>query len=324
MIVRKLEYLAALAKEKHFARAAQACHVSQPTLSAGIQQLETELGVQIVKRGRRFQGFTEPGELVLSWALQTIKDAEALRQKLKHQQAASSGPLRVGVLGSTIPLIKLFTEPFHERFPDVSLRVTIQDAFETQQSIDEGSIDVAITYLDRNSRHYARWQALYVEEYELLIRRGTRFSGNATARWEDIKELPLCLLFPDMRIFGTEESEILNEALTKTTHITTSAIWLVMDHVRSGKWASVLPRPVRAMIANDPELEAIPLPSKGKQPTVGIALPRGEPRSRLADSFFDMATSSQSLKLIEMLLRSSRATTLTPIRRNNTVRMNAR
>jgi len=304
MIVRKLEYLVALAREKHFARAALACHVSQPTLSAGIQQLEIDLGVQIVKRGRRFEGFTESGELVLAWALRTIKDAEGLRQKLKEQQAAFTGPLRIGVLGSAIPLMKLFTVPFQRKCPEVSLRVTIQDAFETQQCIEEGSIDLAIIYLE-NPRHYAKAQALYVEEYELLVRRGTRFSGKTTARWEDIKELPLCLLFPDMRIFGSGESEILNEALTHTPHIITSAIWLVMDHVRSGKWASVLPRPVRIMIADDQEFEAIRLPPIGTQPTVGMVLPRMEPRSKLAESFFEIATSSQSLTKVQALLRSS-------------------
>ena len=104
MIVRQLEYLVALAKEKHFARAAAACHVSQPTLSAGIQQLETDLGVQIVKRGRRFLGFTESGELVLSWARRMTNEAEGLRQKLKERSGNFAGTLRVGVMNSAIPL----------------------------------------------------------------------------------------------------------------------------------------------------------------------------------------------------------------------------
>lgn len=59
----------ALAKEGHFARAAAACHVSQPTLSAAIQQLEAELGVPIVQRGQRFQGLTQGGRLV--WRLRS-------------------------------------------------------------------------------------------------------------------------------------------------------------------------------------------------------------------------------------------------------------
>jgi DNA-binding transcriptional LysR family regulator len=186
----------------------------------------------------------------------------------------------------------------------MNLAVTIHDAFGIQQCIEEGSIDVAITYLDKTSRNYSRAQPLYVEEYELLIKRGTRFSGKASARWEDIMEQPLCLLSPNTRVFGAEESGVLNQALTKTPHIVTNAIWLVMDHVRTGNWASVLPRPVRVMIAGDRELEAIRLEPTGAQPTVGIVLPRSEPRSRAADAFFKIAASMESLKIMETLLQA--------------------
>lgn len=302
VIVRKLEYLLALAREKHFARAAAHCQVSQPTLSAGIQQLETELGVQIVKRGRRFEGFTEEGELVLAWAQRTITEADRLREKLKERDGHVSATLRIGVLGSTIPLMTTFTVPFQRRFPNTNLRVTIQHAFDIQQGIEDGSLDVAVTYVDKNARSYSRSQFLYTEEYELLIRRGTRFSGRTSVRWEDLKELPLCLLIPSISIFGAEESEILKEAMSKTPHIVTTAVWMVMDHVRSGSWATVLPKPVRIMIAGDAELEAIPLPRTGTPPSVGIALPKREPRSPAAETFFDIATSRESLRSLQALL----------------------
>ena len=68
MDIRQLQYFVALAREKHFTRAAQACHVSQPTLSGRIRQLEQELGVPIVERGHRFHGLTADGERVLKWA----------------------------------------------------------------------------------------------------------------------------------------------------------------------------------------------------------------------------------------------------------------
>ena len=67
MFIRQLDYLVTLAREKHFAKAAEACHVSQPALSSGIRSLEKELGVMIVQRGRRFVGLTAEGERVLAW-----------------------------------------------------------------------------------------------------------------------------------------------------------------------------------------------------------------------------------------------------------------
>src|SRR6266700_24668 len=91
MIPRKLEYLIALAKERHFGRAAATCRVSQPALSAAIQQLESELGVEIVKHGRRFQGFTEQGEIVLAWARNLALDWDRLHERLRERPDTFSG-----------------------------------------------------------------------------------------------------------------------------------------------------------------------------------------------------------------------------------------
>jgi DNA-binding transcriptional LysR family regulator len=251
VLSRKLEYLMALAKEGHFARAAASCHVSQPTLSAAIQQLEAELGVPIVKRGQRFQGLTNEGRMVVEAAQRMAAERDRLRQQLRDRHDGFAGTLRIGVLGSTVPLLKSLTLPFCERFPNVNLRVMRQDPFDVQQAFEASSLDVAITYLDQGLRRHCRVQVLYTEQYDLLIRKGSNFSGRRSVAWEDLTRLSLCLLSPDSPLFGKAESEILAETLTKTPHIVTNAIWMVMDHVRTGKWASVLPRPVRVMVSDD-------------------------------------------------------------------------
>ena len=82
MDIRQLQYLIALAREKHFTRAALACHVSQPTLSGRIRQLEQELGVPIVERGQRFHGLTPDGERVLRWANAILDNWTSLQHEI--------------------------------------------------------------------------------------------------------------------------------------------------------------------------------------------------------------------------------------------------
>lgn len=294
VLSRKLEYLMALAKAGHFARAAAACHVSQPTLSAAIQQLEAELGVPIVKRGHRFQGLTDEGRLVIKAAQQMADERDRLREQLRDRHNHSSGTLRVGVLGSTVPLLRSFTIPFCHRFPHVNLSVMLQSPFDVQQAFQASSLDVAVTYIDPRLRRYCRTEILYTEQYDLLIRKGTTFSGRKSVRWDDLTRLALCLLSPESPIFGKSESEILAELLTKTPHIITNAISMVIDHVKTGKWASVLPRPVRIMVSDDSELEAIPLPNIGSATPVGLAVPKRESGSPLAEVFFELATSGEA------------------------------
>lgn len=302
MLSRKLEYLMALAKEGHFARAAAACHVSQPTLSAAIQQLEAELGVPIVKRGHRFQGLTKEGRIVIEAAHRMAHERDRLRQQLRTRQDGLSGTLRIGVLGSTVPLLKSLTLPFCERFPQVNVNVLLHSPFDVLQAFEASSLDVAITYLDQRLRRHCRAQVLYAEQYDLLIRKGSAFSGLTSVCWEDLTKVPLCLLSPDSPIFGKAESETLAQTLTKIPHIVTNAIWMVMDHVRTGKWASVLPRPVRIMVADDDELEAIPLPNLGKANSVGIVIAKREPVSSIAQAFFELATSEAILHKLRALL----------------------
>ena len=78
-MIDKLEFVIALAGEQHFGRAAETCNVSQPTLSAGIKQLEDMFGVLLVQRGSRFRGFTPEGERVLAWAQRVLAAFNASR-----------------------------------------------------------------------------------------------------------------------------------------------------------------------------------------------------------------------------------------------------
>ena len=78
MSIQQLEYLVALARERHFGRAAAACHVSQPTLSVAIRKLEHELDVVIVLRGQRFEGFTAEGQRVITWAHRILAERSEL------------------------------------------------------------------------------------------------------------------------------------------------------------------------------------------------------------------------------------------------------
>src|SRR5262245_66364924 len=119
MDIRQLQYLVALAREKHFTRAAKACNVTQPTLSGRIRQLEQELGVPIVERGQRFHGLTREGERVLKWAQVILDNWTSMQQEidaLRHAFGALSGRLSIAVIPSALPMAAL-TGPAVRRRP---------------------------------------------------------------------------------------------------------------------------------------------------------------------------------------------------------------
>lgn len=104
MLTRNLGYLLALSTERHFARAAAACRVTRPTLSAALKHLEEELGVLIVQRGQRFEGFTTEGERILMWARRILEDVESLHQEVSALRNHLVGRLRLGAIPTALPL----------------------------------------------------------------------------------------------------------------------------------------------------------------------------------------------------------------------------
>src|SRR6266566_9616940 len=119
----KLEYLMALAREQHFGRAAETCGVTQPTLSAGIKQLEETLGVLLVQRGSRFIGLTPEGERTLDWARRIVGDARAMRQEINGLKDKLSGEIRIAAIPTVLGMVASLTRPFRARHPDVRFRV---------------------------------------------------------------------------------------------------------------------------------------------------------------------------------------------------------
>ena len=131
-MIEKLELLLALAKERHFGRAAEACGVTQPTMSTSLKQLEEILGVVLVQRGSRFQGFTPEGERTLDWARRIVGDTRAMKQEINSLKDKLSGEIRIAAIPTALGMVASLTTPFRARHPDVLFRIRSCTSAEVQ------------------------------------------------------------------------------------------------------------------------------------------------------------------------------------------------
>src|SRR3712207_4383091 len=131
-VIDKLEYLIALARERHFGRAADLCGVTQPTLSAGLKQLEAKLRTLLVQRGSRYQGLTPEGERVLEWALRIVSDARQMRQDITLLRKGLAGHLLLALIPTALPMVPELTTPYRERHPNVRFTVLSRTSLEIQ------------------------------------------------------------------------------------------------------------------------------------------------------------------------------------------------
>jgi DNA-binding transcriptional LysR family regulator len=182
-----------------FARAAAACNVTQPTLSAGIKQLEESLGVLIVERRQRFVGFTPEGERVLAWSQRMLADYGGLTQELSELREGLAGQPRIGAIPVSLPALALLTVPFGAIHAKTRLQITSQTSIEIQRELDDFTIDIGLTYLDNDPLSRVRTVPLYRERYVLITHEASGFSGLKSISWAKAATLPLCLLTPSMQ-----------------------------------------------------------------------------------------------------------------------------
>ena len=199
MDIRQLSYLVALAREKHFTRAADACGVTQPTLSGRIQQLEQELGVPIVIRGNRYLGLTAEGTRILKWAQTILEDVDGLRADLAEAAGAPLGRLTFGAIPSALPTLAPLTNVMRSKFPKLSFTVLSMSSEEIRRSLEDFTIDVGVTYLDNEPIDLAVSKPLYMERYRLFVRDDHPLAGRTEIEWAEAARHPVSLLTPNMQ-----------------------------------------------------------------------------------------------------------------------------
>lgn len=148
MNIRDLEYLVALSEHRHFRRAADSCHVSQPTLSGQIRKLEDELGVMLLERTSRKVLFTQSGLLLVDQARTILREVKLLREMASQQGDAMSGPLHIGLIPTVGPYVLPQIIPaLHKEFPRLEMYLHEAQTKQLLTQLDNGKLDCAIMAL---------------------------------------------------------------------------------------------------------------------------------------------------------------------------------
>ncbi|MGH7498214.1 MAG: LysR family transcriptional regulator [Gemmatimonadales bacterium] len=277
MLLKHLQYLTVLARERHFARAAAACNVTQPTLSAGIKQLEEQLGLLVVQRSQRFEGLTAEGECVLAWAQRITADAESLEQEASRLRQGLVGRLRLGVVPAALPAVPILASPLAHRHPGVTITVLSTSSADIQSGLDEFRLEAGLTYLDNEPPSHVRAIPLYREQYLLITPAGTELAGRSRVTWREAASLPLCLLTPDMQNRRILNAHFAEAGALASPALETNSVFVLCALVRSGYWSSVLPHGFLPMLSGAGGISIIPLEGAAAAHTVGLVVSDRDP-----------------------------------------------
>ena len=287
-MIDKLDFLIALAREEHFGHAAEACGVTQQTLSAGIKSLEERLGVSLVQRGSRFHGFTPEGVRTLEWARRIVADSRALQEEMRSARHGLSGRLRLAAIPTALPVVAALTTPYGARHPDVRFTVESTTSTEILRLLHDLEIDAGLTYIDNEPLGRVTTVPLYQERYSLLIAADSALANRDSVTWAEVGAMPLTLLTPNM-----QNRRIIDQQLRAAGHrpapmLESNSIIVLTSHVRTLKWASVVPALLAQELAGD-DLRSLPIVGPEVSHGIGLVTPLRDPATPKVEALLAVA-----------------------------------
>jgi LysR family hydrogen peroxide-inducible transcriptional activator len=193
MNLRDLRYLVALADLRHFGRAAESCHVSQPTLSTQVRKLEEELGVTLVERAPRLM-FTAVGQEIVARARRVLADVEQLREAARRTTDPEAGSLRLGMFPTLGPYLLPHVVPgLRARFPRLELLLVEEKTESLLGMLRDGRLDAAVLALPMHE-DWIECEFLFEEAFMLAVPTGHPLAGARDLRLSQLSDEHLLLL----------------------------------------------------------------------------------------------------------------------------------
>ncbi|MCG8435823.1 MAG: hydrogen peroxide-inducible genes activator [Gammaproteobacteria bacterium] len=246
MTFTELRYIVAVARERHFGRAAQACFVSQPTLSVGVRKLEEELGVQIFERQASEVSVTAAGQAIIEQAQRVLEESEKIKTLAQHGQNQLVGELKLGAIYTVGPYLLPHIVPKLRRLaPEMPLLIEENYTARLAEQLKRGDLDVIIISLPFNHPGVTTWP-LYEEPFVVLLPPGHALQQKKSIRSRELARENMLLLgsghcFRDQVLEACPECATENAGDGIRSSVQGSSLETIRYMVSSGLGVTVLP-----------------------------------------------------------------------------------
>ncbi|UVM24405.1 LysR family transcriptional regulator [Pseudomonas wadenswilerensis] len=285
MDIKQLKFLLALDQTRHFGQAAALCHITQPTLSMRLRNLEDELNLVLVTRGQRFEGFTEAGERILAWARTLLAAYDGLQAEAASCRGQIVGSLRLGMvpLSSFNPM--QFLQPLAQRYPELQFQLSSLSSEQITDGLSRNQLDLGICYLDQINSAYFDVIELGTTRMGLLYDvRHFQFE-QAELPWEAVSEVPLGLLSKGMHYRQSVDLSFRSRGLQPHAVLESDSSYQLIQAACAGMCCAIMPLDY-GLEGLSEHLRIVPISAASVHAPIGLLLRRTEPRSAIAEKCF--------------------------------------
>ena len=294
MTLTELRYIVTLAQEQHFGRAAERCHVSQPTLSVGVKKLEDELDVLIFERSKSAVRVTPVGEGIIAQAKRVLEQAQVIRELAQAGKNQLTAPLRVGAIYTVGPyLFPQLIPLLHQSAPDMPLYIEENFTHVLRDKLRNGELDVIIIALPFQDTDVLT-KPMYDEPFCVLLPSQHHWTKEKSIDSRMLNDKSLLLLgeghcFRDQVLEACPSSNGgLHESQSRYTTVEASSLETIRHMVASGLGVSVLPQSaIDSHKYTAGVIEVRPFSDPAPSRTVAIAWRATFPRPKAIDALIE-------------------------------------
>ncbi|WNG51451.1 transcriptional regulator CynR [Archangium minus] len=281
MELRHLRYFSAVADTLHFGRAARHLHVSQPTLSQQIRQLEEELGAPLFERARSGVRLTQAGELFRTYASRALEDVNAGRRAVGALHGLTTGTLRVGYPPSMRGVVVPALAAVLRRHPGLALSAEEAIVRRVERRLADGKLDVGLAYAPARLPDLDA-EPVFDSKLALVVARGHPLAGAESVGARQLAEEPFALLSRGLRVRARVEAWFSAMRLAPHIALESNAVGTVLAIVRAGLAVTVLPEP---RLADAERLVVKRLTPAPRSELAALLWRKGAPRAPAAELF---------------------------------------
>jgi LysR family hydrogen peroxide-inducible transcriptional activator len=288
MTLRDLEYLVALADTRHFGRAAERCHASQPTLSSQVRKLEDALGVPLVERRPRRVALTTAGEAVVERARRMLRDAEDIRALARASQDPLGGQLKLGLIPTLGPYLLPRVAPrIAKALPKLQLMLHEYQTASLVERTLSGELDLAILALPADTKGLVT-RNLFAESFLVAMPESHRLAARKRLQSSDLSGEKL-LLLEEGHCLRDQALEVCERAGSREQDFRATSLETLRQMVATGLGFTLLPRlAAEGPFASARGLAVRPFAPPAPKRVIGAAWRRSTSRRPAIDAVCDL------------------------------------
>jgi DNA-binding transcriptional LysR family regulator len=200
-----------------------------------------------------------------------------MREEINALRHGLTGRLRIAAIPTALAMVAALTTPYRERHPNVQFTIWSRNSTEILGLLENLEIDAGMTYLGNEPVGQVNAVPLYQERYQLLTSPDAPLGNRKTVTWAEVAQVPLCLLTPDMQNRRIIDRLLRSAGGESRPTLESDSMILLFSHVRTGRWASVMPAKLAETLGLTTTIRAIPIREPEAVQTIGLVVPSREP-----------------------------------------------